>query len=172
MAVEKEGAPIADLAKKEYGYQSQRQKALVRCNHALSEAEIRATVETARTHVLPISAMGLVVSKGGLVPCITRDGLIWKLHNDTRELSGIETEVLQWASEENNYTAMVKCIVTMDGKPFVDYAQNSRAKEMDPEATAEDINLKCIDQALYRAGKLATGLTLPFYEDMLKEEDK
>jgi hypothetical protein len=169
---ERESLPMQDLAKKEYGFSWQQQRALIRCSHALSEEEVRVTVELARTHGLPVSAMGLVVSKNGLRPCITREGTLMKLHTDPRGLDGIETEVLQWADEANGCVARVKCTVKVNGKPFVDYAQHSKSIEDSPNVSPEAITMKCIDQAITRAVRLAAGSTMPSYEEEERQEQR
>lgn len=164
--------PMQDMATKEYGFPWQQQRSLIRCKHALSEEEVRTTVELAKMHLLPVSAMGLVISHGGLRPCITREGLLLTLHTDPRGLDGIETEVLQWADAQNGYVARTKCTVTLNGKRFVEFAQHSKEKEGAPNVSAEDITAKCIDKAIVRAARIAIGSTLPSYEEEEKEEQR
>ena len=169
---EKSGFGMQEVARNEYGFFWQQQRSLIRCNHSLSEDEVRVTVEVARAHLLPVSALGLVPSKNGLRPCITKEGLLWRLHNDQKGLQGIESEVIQWASEENGFVAKAKCTVNIGGSTFVDYAQHSRAGEVDPDITADEITQKCIDGARHRAGKIACGVALPSYEELLEEEEE
>lgn len=161
---------MQEQAKKEYSFFWQQQSGLVRCNHSLSEEEVRRAVEIARTHLLPVSALGLVASKNGLRVCITREGLLWRLHNDPRGLDGIETEVIQWADESNACVAKAKCTITIGGKHFVDYAQYSRAQDTNGNVSAEEITTRCLDKAIHRAGKIASGVTLAAYEEEEDEE--
>ena len=162
--------PMQDLATKEYGFSWQQQRSLIRCNHALSEEEVRATVELARMHLLPVSAMGLVISKDGLRPCITKEGLLLTLHVDPRGLDGIETEVIQWADAQNGLIARARCTVIVNGKRFVNFAQHSKEDEVRQNVSAEEITMKCIDKAITRAARIAIGSTLPSFEEEEREE--
>ena len=165
MDKDKSSFPTQEIVKKEYSLLWQEQRALIRCDHPLSEEEVRLAVQVARTHSIPISALALVPSGGGFKLYVTVEGILWKVHNDPRGLESIEPEVIQWASEENTGIAKAKCTITFGGgRRFVEYAQHSKAGELDPAVTIDRITNKCIDLALQRACSVAIGVPLPIYQ--------
>jgi len=158
-----------EFLKKEYSLSLQQQKALIRCEHNLSEEEVRSGVQVARAHMIPVSALALIPSKNGFRPHVTSEGVMWKVHNDPRGLDKIEPDVIQWAEEDNNYCAKVKCTITLGGKDFVDFSQNSKGSDNESSLGGEQVTRECIDQAIKRACKVAVGLSLPVYEERAQE---
>lgn len=97
----------------------------------LNETGVDFATAIARQYQLPVSCIALIATKQGLRPYVTADGMLFRLHHDSRGPVTITTEMLDWGDVTKK--ARVRATVTIGGSTYTGHAQVSLDGKGDPD---------------------------------------
>lgn len=176
--LEEQVKPVAaQILRAQYSMPRQLAATMIQSEAPLTEEGIRFAIALARMHMVPLTGITLISDRYGRPKVfVNTSGILWRLHNDRRGLSRIDSQVLHYPTPEEPFVRARAEVHLGDGSVYAneactyfrfengEYYERSRRGEWQPVNVGDRV-MAAITKAVRRAGVLAVGPGLPVYED-------